>query len=116
MSDLAIKKNRRFLSDGTITPLGRRGDLRSALLFLSPTLIVFSAFILFPVFFSFYLSFQDWNMFSEDQTFVGIDNYTRLFQSAEFWQVLKNTAIYTIGTVPFNMMLALIIAYVLNKK
>ncbi len=116
MNELVVKKNRRFLPDRTIMSSGRRGDLGSALLFLSPTLIVFSSFILFPVFFSFYLSFQDWNMFSDDQTFIGIDNYTRLFQSAEFWQVLKNTAIYTIGTVPFNMALALIIAYVLNKR
>jgi len=94
----------------------RKGDLGSAFLFLSPTLVIFSAFILFPVFFSFYLSFQKWNMFSGDATFVGLDNYARMFQSAEFWQVLKNTAIYSIGTIPINMALSLWVAYLLNKK
>jgi multiple sugar transport system permease protein len=94
----------------------RKGDLGSALLFLSPTLIIFSTFILFPVFFSFYLSFQKWNIFSGDASFVGLDNYLRMFQSAEFWQVLKNTLIYSIGTIPINMALALWIAYLLNKK
>lgn len=94
----------------------KKGDGLAALLFLSPTLVIFSAFILFPVLFSFYLSFQQWNMFSGESTFVGIDNYTRLFQSEEFWQVLKNTAIYTIGTIPLNMAFSLLIAYVLNKK
>jgi multiple sugar transport system permease protein len=88
----------------------------AAFLFLSPTLVIFCTFILFPVFFSFYLSFQQWNMFSSDQSFVGLENYSRLFQSAEFWQVLKNTAVYTIGTVPLNMILALAVAYILNKK
>lgn len=94
----------------------RKGDLASGLLFLSPTLVIFSTFILFPVFFSFYLSFQKWNMFSGDATFVGFDNYVRMFQSADFWLVLKNTAIYSIGTIPINMALALWVAYILNKK
>jgi multiple sugar transport system permease protein len=55
-------------------------------------------------------------MFSGSSTFVGLDNYIRMFQSAEFWQVLKNTAIYSIGTIPINMALSLWVAYLLNKK
>jgi len=94
----------------------KKGDLPSALLFLSPTLIIFSAFILFPVIFSFYLSFQKWNMFSGQTTFVGLDNYIRMFQSAEFWSVLKNTAYYTFGTIPLNMGFSLLVAYILHKK
>ncbi|HEX2984320.1 MAG TPA: sugar ABC transporter permease, partial [Ignavibacteriales bacterium] len=94
----------------------KKGDGLTALLFLSPTVIIFAAFILFPVFFSFYLSFQKWNMFNNDAVYVGLDNYKRMFQSAEFWQVLGNTAIYTFGTVPLNMIFSLTIAYWLNKK
>ncbi len=94
----------------------KKSDLVSALLFLSPTLIIFTAFILFPVIFSFYLSFHQWNMFGGSPNFVGLENYSRMFQSSEFWQVLANTAIYTFGTVPINMALSLWIAYILNKK
>lgn len=94
----------------------KKGDLLSAIFFLSPTLVIFSAFILFPVVFSFYLSFHSWNMFSGDTTFVGLENYSRMFQSSEFWQVLGNTAIYTFGTIPINMALSLWVAYILNKK
>lgn len=94
----------------------KKKDGLTALLFLSPTLVIFSAFILFPVFFSFYLSFQQWNMFSGETTFIGFDNYIRMLESDEFWQVLKNTAIYTFGTIPLNMGVSLIIAYALNKK
>lgn len=93
---------------------GRQGW--SAVLFLSPTLLVFSVFVVFPVFFSFYLSFHTWNMFSSESAYVGLDNYARILRSAEFWEVLKNTAFYTVGTIPLNMILALTTAVWLNRK
>jgi multiple sugar transport system permease protein len=96
--------------------LKARKNCVSALFFLSPTLVIFLTFIIFPVFFSFYLSFHQWNMFSTDQSYVGLENYVRMFGDAEFWEVLKNTLIYTIGTVPLNMVLSLLVAYVLNRK
>lgn len=98
----------------TASMLRRHG--LGAYLFLSPTLLIFCTFVLFPVVFSFYLSFHQWNMFSSDKPFVGLANYGRLIQSAEFWMVLKNTLVYTLGTVPLNMALALALAYVLNKQ
>lgn len=88
----------------------------SAYLFLSPTLLVFIVFIMFPVLFSLYLSFHKWNMFSSETTFVGIENYARIISSDEFWLVFKNTVIYTIGTLPLNMAVSLAVAYYLNKK
>jgi multiple sugar transport system permease protein len=94
----------------------KKSDLVTALLFLSPTLIIFGAFILFPVIFSFYLSFHQWNMFSGDTTFIGFDNYIKMFQSEEFWSVFKNTIIYTFGTIPLNMGFSLLVAYILHKK
>ena len=93
---------------------GRRA--LNALLFLSPTLLIFSVFVVFPVFFSFYLSFHKWNMFGAAKPFVGLDNYMTIIRTPEFWMVLKNTFIYTLGTVPLNMALALVLAYFLNKK
>jgi multiple sugar transport system permease protein len=96
-----------------------RAEWRKALgayAFLSPTLVVFCAFVLFPVVFSLYLSFHKWNMFSSDTSYVGLDNYARILANPEFWSVLKNTLIYTLGTVPVNMALALLVAYYLNKK
>jgi len=104
-----VKRNKR-----TYLPIRRDG--LSAVLFLSPTLLVFMTFVIFPVFFSFYLSFHTWNMFSAQKEFVGFDNYLTAIRSPEFWMVTKNTLIYTLGTVPLNMLLALIVAYFLNKK
>jgi len=68
------------------------------------------------VFFSFFLSFQLWNMFSSEHTFVGLDNYGRVLTNPEFWSVLSNTFVYTLGTIPLNMSLALLVAALLNKK
>ena len=116
MNELALKLPPKRIPGWVKKPAGGAGEGLSAFLFLSPTLIIFGMFILFPVFFSFYLSFQHWNMFSTDQSFVGFDNYVRLFQSPEFWQVLRNTLLFTLGTVPLNMILALGVAYILNKK
>ncbi len=110
---------------GMVTPSSHRKEHKSrsfrkqglsAFLFLSPTLLIFSVFVAFPVLFSFYLSFHKWNMFSPDQSFVGIENYKRIIANPEFWMVLKHTAVYTLGTVPLNMVLALGVAYLLNKK
>ncbi len=94
----------------------RTGDGRLAVLFLSPTLVIFGVFVLFPVVFSFYLSFHTWNMFSARSSFVGLENYRQIVLNPEFWSVLKNTLIYTLGTVPLNMAVSLIVAYFLNKK
>jgi ABC-type sugar transport system permease subunit len=96
--------------------VARRSDLLSGLLFLSPTLIVFSLFVVFPVFFSFFLSFHTWNMFSPEHQFVGLDNYARVLTTPEFWSVLSNTVVYTLGTIPLNMTLALTVAALLNRK
>jgi len=88
----------------------------SALLFLSPTLVIFVTFIIFPVFFSFYLSFHEWNMFSSETSYVGLKNYARMLGDSDFWMVMKHTFVYSFGTVPLNMVLSLFIAYMLNQK
>jgi multiple sugar transport system permease protein len=97
-------------------PHKHRTDWLAGTLFLSPTILVSGAFVLFPLVFSFYLSFHQWNMFSAGTTFVGLDNYRKIATSAEFWLVLKNTIVYTVGTVPLNMLISLGVAFFLNKK
>ncbi len=97
------------------TPFWKR-EWTQALLFLSPTLIIVGVFIFFPIVFSFYLSFHEWNMFGGEQTFIGLGNYVRMFSDAAFWDVFLQTAVYTFGTVPLNMALALALAFLLTTK
>ncbi|MEH7113806.1 sugar ABC transporter permease [Neobacillus niacini] len=79
-----------------------------AYLFLLPKLILFIAFIAIPVVWAFILSFQEYKIFGSE--WAGFDNYIKVFQSEAFYIALKNTFLFTVVTVPFNVVSALIIA------
>lgn len=94
----------------------QREDFWTGLLCLSPTLLVSIVFTLFPVLFSLFLSFHRWDILKPAKPFIGIDNYARMLDDAEFWLSLKNTVIFTIGVVGLETPLALLIALVLTRK
>ncbi len=97
--------------------MAKRENL-TAYSFLMPSLIVFVALVLFPIVFSFFLSFTEWNFLSglKGIKIVGLNNFKTLFSDAKFMQAVKNTFIYTITTVPTSILLALALAYVVNEK
>jgi multiple sugar transport system permease protein len=80
----------------------------AAYLFLFPKLVLFFIFIVIPVIWAFVLSFQKYGVFGSE--WVGLSNYTQVFQSEAFRKALLNTLIYTAVTVPFNVISALVIA------
>lgn len=84
-------------------------------LFLLPNLIGFLAFMLIPVLFSFGISFTNWDGFG-DMKFIGLKNYIDLFSDETFRISLFNTVYFTLLSVPVTMVLALIVAIMLNKK
>jgi len=92
-----------------------RSERRWALFFLAPSLIGFLAFTLLPVVTSLGLSFVKWNLIRPPE-FAGVDNYVRALRDPMFWRVLKNTAVYALGTVPSAMVLSLALALALNQK
>lgn len=71
-------------------------------LFIAPNIILFLTFMVIPIFFTFYISFQQWGMFGKPN-FIGLDNYSRMFGDKVFWISLRNTVYYTAGTVPFSV-------------
>ncbi len=84
-------------------------------LLVSPYIIYFAIFILFPVFFSVYLTFQKWDIISP-MHFIGLGNYKRLFQDSFFLKSLINTFIFLVIHIPLQIIFALFIAEVLNQK
>lgn len=86
----------------------------AAYLFLLPKLILFTLFIAVPVVWAFILSFQEYRIMDKD-IFVGLDNYKQVFQSEGFRKALLNTTIYTVITVPFNVITALIAASLIHS-
>ena len=83
--------------------------------FLAPSLIHLLIFAVGPIIFSLYLSFHRWNIIVPAKPYVGFENYLNLFQNAEFWNAMKNTAIYTLN-VPLGMAFSLFIAIMMNQK
>jgi len=91
-------------------------DSKVALLFLAPSLLVFSIFVFFPLLFSFFLSLTEWNLVSSEKPFVGFQNFLRLFKDPLFWKVVSNTAVFSIAVVAGSMGFGLVLAVLLNLK
>lgn len=81
-----------------------------------PAIVLLFAFTLYPLFYMRYRSLFGGSVISRNPKFVGFDNYKALVESADFHQVLMNTAIYTVITVGLTMVLAIVIAVWLNGK
>lgn len=90
--------------------------LRVAALFLAPSLIIFGVFTYYALGFNIFLSTTSWNFLTPDFPHVGLDNYIRLFNDTHFWRALSNTAVFSIGTISFSMILGLLLALMLNEK
>ena len=76
--------------------------------FLAPVLIFFVVFVLVPMIMGFVTSFFNYTMI--DFTFVGIDNYVRMFNDEVFRKSLVNTLIIVIGSVPVVVLFSLFVA------
>lgn len=86
--------------------------------FILPALIVFLVFVAFPFFASIGLSFTKWNFLGgwKKLKWVGLQNFANLARDRRFGQAFANTFIYSIATVPTSILLALVLAYILNNK
>lgn len=88
----------------------------TGLLYITPWIIGFIIFQLYPLLSSLVYSFMDYKMFSEP-TFTGLKNYIYMFTKDElFWHSLKVTFIYVLVSIPLKLVAALIIALLLNMK
>jgi multiple sugar transport system permease protein len=91
----------------------RRRELRAALLFISPWIIGFLVFTAYPVIYTGYLSFTDYDVIN-DPSFVGFDNFKELLQDPKIALALKNTFIFAALSVPAQLLVSLALALLLN--
>ncbi|MCE7081031.1 carbohydrate ABC transporter permease [Streptomyces sp. ST2-7A] len=81
--------------------------------YIAPFFLLFAVFGLFPLLFTFYIALFDWNPIG-DRTFIGFDNFTRLWEDGRFWNATRNTlSIWFLSTVP-QLLAALLLAHLLN--
>ncbi|GIO37722.1 lactose ABC transporter permease [Paenibacillus antibioticophila] len=84
-------------------------------IYISPYFILFFVFSLYPILYSIYISFTDWNG-SGEKTFIGFENYVQLFGDKNFWLSLWNSSIIFLMYVPLMLFLGLIFASMLNSN
>ncbi|MEM8533323.1 MAG: sugar ABC transporter permease [Chloroflexota bacterium] len=84
-------------------------------LFASPFIIGFVVFTAYPILYALYLAFHSWDLLSPP-SFVGIDNFVRLFTEPNAKLSLYNTAFYTIFAVPIQIVISFVLALALTQK
>jgi multiple sugar transport system permease protein len=92
-----------------------RRNLATGLLFISPWLVGFFGFYLYPALASLYYSFTDFKIL-KDPNWVGLANYEKMFADPLFWKSLANTLFLTLIGIPIAVMSALGVALLLNTK
>ena len=97
-------KSRRLMMRETVT----------SYLFLTPFLLFFVMFVLYPMFMCVYTSFFDATMGRED-VFIGFANYEELFNDPIFWKALKNTMVIVLVSVPITCAFSLWVASAISK-
>jgi cellobiose transport system permease protein len=95
----------------------RRLDAKvSPYLYIAPFFVIFGVFGLFPLGYTAYVSLTDRNLLNPVSHFIGLHNYALLIHDSYFWNAVENTfGIWFLSTVP-QLLLALVIAHVLNTQ
>ncbi|MBU1634105.1 sugar ABC transporter permease [bacterium] len=93
-----------------------RRNFWDSMLFLSPSLVVFTVFIFIPIAMAFYLSLMKWDLLTADRQFVGLKNYIYYLTNPFFYKVLLNTVYFAAAHIPLDLIITLGLALLLNQK
>ena len=91
-----------------------RKNLLTGLLFISPWIVGFLAFLVYPMYYTIRISFTRYSGFGEP-TWIGWANYERMFNDDLFWTALYNTFYYTGLAVPIGAVVAMSLALAMNS-
>jgi len=91
-------------------------DQKSAMLFLAPMMAVLMVVAVFPVVYSFWISLFDLKLTRPHRVpFVWFDNYLKIFQDSLFWESVGRTTGFTVASVAAIMVIATLVALLLNE-
>jgi multiple sugar transport system permease protein len=97
-----------------LSPAARREALTFYIMIL-PWLLGFLVFIAYPTLRSLYLSFTRYEI-GHTPVFIGFNNFSQLVNDSDFWQSLKVTTLYVLGSVPGSTIIAIGIAMLLARN
>ncbi|WP_298845494.1 carbohydrate ABC transporter permease [uncultured Salinicola sp.] len=89
---------------------------RIGVVLIAPTVLVFCAVILYPLISAIYLSLFSIYTPTLAGEWVGVDNYTALLASGDFWNAALNTLIWTVGTLMLQLVFGVAMALLLNQS
>ncbi|HHV98454.1 MAG TPA: sugar ABC transporter permease [Clostridiaceae bacterium] len=81
-----------------------------------PALIFFIVFIFYPFVKGIRISFLEWNGYSQNSQWVGLEKYKNLFTDPDFYTTVKNTFIYGVGSTLLQNVIGLVFALLLDQK
>ncbi|WP_035172439.1 carbohydrate ABC transporter permease [Caldanaerobius polysaccharolyticus] len=86
-------------------------------LLVTPALLCIIIIALYPVLQTFWLSLHSMKLqFANMSRFIGLSNYAALLKDMRFWSATKNTFVFTVVSVLFELVLGLIMAMLMNKE
>ncbi len=98
---------------GRLRPHTRSGHLTPYLL-LAPATVLFAVFMFYPLLYTLYLSFFDWNMTRPTKEFVGFENYISVFTDPNFGKIMGNTALYILLLLLFDFAAPYVFSFILS--
>ena len=85
------------------------------LAFISPWIIGFLAFFVYPLLLSLYYSFTEYNLLQPPK-WVGLRNYSNLTEDTHYINAVGNTIYFVVFSVPLGVLTAFLIAFLLNQQ
>ena len=112
MVQTMIKKNSQWNN-----PMYRKRQI-VGYLFAMPAILGFLVYVITPMILSFYYSLTDFSVFKEEISFLGLENYIKLFNGTDpfFYKSLKATLYFVILNVPVTIIFAFFLAMLLNQN
>lgn len=84
--------------------------------FVTGALVLYGLFYVLPSLMGFYYAFTDWNSYTTDINWVGLDNFQTIFASGKgYVNFIKNTVIFTVATIFLKTVIALALAVLLTE-
>jgi ABC-type sugar transport system permease subunit len=95
----------------------RRQDIRTAWLLIAPALIIILGVTLWPIIYTFVLSFYNAPTgINQVRTFVGLGNYLTMIQDQVFWETIGRSLYFTVVSVGIELLLGLAIAQLIHSR
>jgi multiple sugar transport system permease protein len=86
------------------------------ILYLLPCGLVIGCLLFYPLIYSVFLSFHRQALYDLSGTFCGLENYIKLLGSTRFWESLRKTLVWTVGTLSTQVAVGVVFALLLNNE